>query len=65
MTSLMSIFLTFIGHLPLGKAYSFGRFKYFVWDKKKPEVVCDEAINEICVDDFSWSLTAVFTHVIL
>jgi hypothetical protein len=31
----------------------------------KPEVVCDEEINEIFSDDFSWSLRAAFTHVAL
>jgi 3-deoxy-D-arabino-heptulosonate 7-phosphate (DAHP) synthase class II len=59
----LSIFLTFVGHLPLVKAFRF--VGQFVWDRKKPEVVCDEAINEISGDDFSWSLRAIFRHVVL
>lgn len=31
--------------LSLGKTTSFGRFKYFVWDKTKPEFVSNEAVN--------------------
>jgi hypothetical protein len=36
-----------------------------IWERKKPEVVCDEALNEICGDDFSLSLKPVFTHAVL
>jgi hypothetical protein len=60
-----STFLTFIGHMPLGKAFSFGRSGILLGTERKPEVACDEAINEICGDDFSWSLRAVFIYVVL
>jgi hypothetical protein len=43
-----------------------GVFVWWVgWDIKKLEFVSDEAIYEICADDFSWSLRAVFTYVVL
>jgi hypothetical protein len=48
MTSLMSVFLTFIEHLPLGKAFSFGSSDILFGTQKKLELVCNEAINEIC-----------------
>jgi hypothetical protein len=62
-TCLMSFnVLTFIGHVPLGKALAFGRSDILFRSEKTLEIVCDEAINETC-DDF-WSLGAVFTHVV-
>jgi hypothetical protein len=42
--------------MPLGKAS--GRLDILFGDRKKPEVFYYETINEICDDDFSWSLRA-------
>lgn len=33
--------------------------------RRKLEVVCDEAIIQICCIDFSWPSSAVCTHVVL
>jgi hypothetical protein len=59
MTCLMSISLTFIGHMLL----VFFMVRYL--DRNESEAVCNEAINGISGEDFYWSLTAVFTHVTL
>jgi hypothetical protein len=59
----MAIFFMFIEHMPLGKAFVVWMVRYFIRKRKKPEV-CDEAIDEICGSDL-WTLTAVFTHVVL
>lgn len=38
---------------------------FFFWDRKKPEVFCDEAISGISGVDFFGTLRAIFMHVIL
>lgn len=46
-----------------GKAFSFDRFSTLFETEKKPEVVCDETVNEVCGDDFR-TLRGVFTHLV-
>jgi hypothetical protein len=45
------------------EGFLFWQVGYFIWDRNKPEVVCDEAINKICGDD-SCSLRGALTHVV-
>jgi hypothetical protein len=43
---MLSISLTFIGHMPLGKvSRSVGRV--FMTDRKQPEAIYDETMNDI------------------
>jgi hypothetical protein len=57
-------FWRLLGTWYYGRLFVWFRFG-FVSDRKKPEVVCDEVINETCGDNFFWSLRAVLTRAVL